>query len=312
MDPKVSVVIPTKNRADYVSSAIKSVLNQTFEDLEIVVVDGASIDNTREVIGRFDDARIRYICEKNDRGVSASRNAGIEHSRGKYIAFLDDDDLWMPTKLEKQFNLLDENPRISVVSTGSWIINESGKIIGFRIPSLRGKIFPKILLENYVGNCSKVILKKECLEKVGLFDENLPANEDFDLWIRLAKHFEFDYIEECLVLYRIHGRRISADPHKLLKAKKFLYKKHSKELMTVPNRRKIMGSWHYHLGELYSLCGDMDQGKQEFEKAIANDPCTILYHTRLITSLFGSKIFNISTAIVRSLLPMSARQTLIL
>ena len=305
MVPKVSVIIPTKNRAHYVSSAIQSVLDQTFRDFEIILVDGASIDNTREVIGKFDDERISYIREEKDRGASASRNTGIKRSRGRFIAFLDDDDLWMPSKLEKQLNLINKNPNIGVVYTGSWRINNSGKVIGYNFPSLRGNIFPKILKKNYVGGCSMILVRKECLEKVGLFDENLPGGEDFDLWIRLAKHYQFDYVRECLVLYRVHEKRISTDPYRILRAKKLLYKKYSKELTTSFNHRKKLAFWQYALGTLYCRCGDMAQGKKQLVKAITNDPFSILYYARLFTSFFGSTVFNLSTVLLHSFLPTS-------
>jgi len=311
MDPEVSVIIPTKNRAHYVSSAIQSVLDQTFGDFEIIVVDGASIDNTREVISKFDDERICYIREKKDRGVSASRNTGIKHSRGKFIGFLDDDDRWMPTKLEKQLNLINKNPHIGVVSTGAWEIKNSGKVTGYTFPLLRGNIFPKILRNNCVGGCSKVLVRKECFKKVGLFDEKLPAGEDFDLWIRLAKYYQFDYVRECLVLYRVHEKRISTDPYRILRAKKLLYKKYSNELTTSFNHRKILGFWHFVLGVYHCRCGDVGQGKKEFIKAITNDPFVVLYYVRLFTSFFGSTVFSLLTSLLDSFSPTSFKNEIV-
>jgi len=302
MDPTVSVIIPTKNRADYVSSAIQSVLHQTFGDFEIIVVDGASIDNTREVISKFDDERIRYIREKKDRGASASRNTGIRLSTGKFIAFLDDDDLWMPSKLEKQLELVNKKPNVGAVYTGTWGFKKNGKVIVSRIPFLRGNIFPEILEKNYVGGCSMVLVRKECLEKVGLFDENLPAGEDFDLWIRLAKYYQFDCIREPLVLYRIHEKRVSADPYRSLIAKKSLFEKYSMELTTSFNDRKILGFWHYGLGVRYCECGDVRRGKKEFVKAITCNQFSVLYYARLLASFFGSKVFNLLTHRLDSLL----------
>jgi len=304
MDPKISVIIPTKNRAHYVSSAVQSVLGQTFGDFEVLIVDGASTDNTREVVSKFHDERIRYIRERKDRGASASRNTGISQSRGKFIAFLDDDDLWVPSKLSKQLNLFDKNPCIGAVSAGAWIINENDETIGFRIPSLRGNIFPKILSKNHVGNCSMVLVRKECFEKSGLFDENLEASEDYDLWVRLTKHYEFDYVNEPLVLYRVHEKRISTNPYKALRAKKLLIKKHSKELTKLSNHRRILGSWQYRLGVLYCKCGDMGHGKKEFLKAIRNDPFSIRYYARLFASFFGLTLQDALDRLLKSSLPI--------
>jgi len=146
MHPKVSVIIPTYNRANFLRSAIQSVLNQTFKDFEVIVVDDASTDNTRQLIHEFVDDRICYIAHNKNRGGSASRNTGIESSKGKFIAFLDDDDMWMPTKLEKQLLLVNMNPEISVVYTGARIIDKDGKA-GRQLqnPSLKGNIYPQSL-----------------------------------------------------------------------------------------------------------------------------------------------------------------------
>jgi glycosyltransferase involved in cell wall biosynthesis len=293
MNPKVSVIIPTKNRAHYVSFAIKSVLDQTFKDFELIVCDAASTDNTEEVVGKFDDERIRYIREDIDRGVSASRNIGIRNSKGTFVAFLDDDDLWMPSKLEKQLDLIEKRPSVGVVTTGFWEVNQRGNILRFKIPSVKGKIFPAILRKNYVGNCSMVLARKECLEKVGMFDENLHAAEDYDLWIRLAKYYEFEYVKEYLVLGRIHEISISTDRQRVLRATKLLHKKYSRELMRLPDRRKILGAWHYNLGVLYCGCGNAGQGRKEFVKAVANDPFSIRYHGMLFVSFLGSSVSNL-------------------
>lgn len=290
MNPKVSVIIPTKNRAHYVSSAIKSVLDQTFKDFELIVCDAASTDNTEEVVGKFADERIHYIREDIDRGVSACRNIGIRNSRGTFVAFLDDDDLWMPSKLEKQLGLIEKNPSVGAVTAGCWIINQRGSIVKFEIPSVKGKIFPAILGKNYVGNCSMVLARKECLEKVGMFDENLHAAEDYDLWIRLAKYYEFECVKEYLVLGRIHKTSISSDRQRVLRATKLLHKKYSRELMRLSDCRKILGSWYYNLGVLYCECGDACQGRKELVKAIIYDPSSIRYHARLFASFLGSSI----------------------
>lgn len=293
MNPKVSVIIPTKNRDHYVSFAIKSVLGQTFKDFELIVCDAASTDNTEEVVGKFDDERIRYIREDIDRGVSASRNIGIRNSRGTFVAFLDDDDLWMPSKLEKQLGLIEKSPSVGAVTAGCWVINQRGSIVRFEIPSVKGKIFPAILRRNCVGNCSMVLARKECLEKVGMFDESLHAVEDYDLWIRLAKYYEFECAKEYLVLGRIHGVNISTDRQRLLRATELLYKKYSKELMKLSDRRKILGAWHYNLGVLYCECGNAGLGRKEFVKAVANDPSSIRYHGRLFASFLGTSVANL-------------------
>ena len=305
MRPKVSVIIPTYNRDNYLYSAIKSVLNQTFEDFEIIIVDDASTDNTRQVVDKFDDKRIRYIRHKENKGGSAARNTGIKRSKGKFIAFLDDDDMWMPSKLEKQLDLINKNLEIGAVYTRTCIINKSDKIIWFKSPSLRGNIFLDILKKNYVGSCSKVLVRKECFNRIGLFDENLPAGQDWDMWIRLAKHHQFDYVNEPLVLYRVHEKRISTNPFPKMQATKLMFKKFSKELNTSVNHKKILGYWHYRFGTIYCECGDIGKGRKEFMKAISKDPDSFIYYIRLFASFFGLTIYNALRRLLEPLLPAS-------
>jgi len=311
MHPKVSVIIPTYNRANYLRSAIQSVLNQTFKDLEIIVVDDASTDNTRQVVHEIVDDRIHYIAHKKNRGGARAKNTGIKNSEGEFIAFLDDDDLWIPTKLEKQLGLLNMNPEISVVYTGAWDIDKDGKVgRPLENPSLRGNIYPIILKKNYVVCDSGALVKKECFDVTGLFDENLPCNQDWDLWIRMAKHFQFDYINETLVLYRIHERRISSDPYRKLLGIRLMFKKFSKELHA-SNHKKILAFWHYKFGKLYCKLGDMKEARKEFFKAIIKSPLSITYYIRLSTSFFGKRIYDIVTKFLDSALPASFKHEVV-
>jgi glycosyltransferase involved in cell wall biosynthesis len=305
VNPKVSVIIPTKNRATYVSSAIRSVLCQTFRDFEVIVIDAASTDNTKEVISNFSDKRVRLFFEKKDRGVSASRNLGIVLSKGEFIAFLDDDDQWTQRKLEKQLELIRSRPNVGVVFSGGYWILEDGKLLGIYLPSVRGNIFPKILETNFVGNCSGVLVRRECLDKNGRFDESLRAGEDWDMWIRLAKHYEFDYVNEPLLLYRIHERRITTKPYVKLQAAKLMFNKFFPDLYLSPNRAKTLGYWYYELGRLYCECGDMRKGREEFMKALRMNPACGHCYLRLYASYFGTRIYNASRVVVKSALPVS-------
>lgn len=298
--PRVSVIIPTKNRAHYVSLAIQSVLNQTFRDFEILVVDGASADNTKEVISEFDDPRIHYIRQKNDRGVSAARNLGIIRSRGEFIAFLDDDDLWMPRTLEKQFGLLNRKPWIGAVTSSCFLIRKDGRLLGFWRPSMRGNIYPKILEGNRIGNCSGVMVRRSCFDAVGLFDENLRAGEDWDMWIRLAKKCEFDKIDEPMFLYRIHEKRLSRNPYLKLQAARLIFDKFLPDTNLSANRTEALKRWHFRFGQLYLEYGDKRRAKEEFTKAINMDPYFLSSYLHLFLSFFGTKSYDISRKILES------------
>src|SRR5262249_23269523 len=211
--PKVSVIIPTHNRAHFLRGAIFSVLNQTFQDFEIVVVDDASTDNTAKVVAAFNDDRIRFIQHDTNKGGSAARNTGILASKCDYIAFLDDDDEWLPDKLRKQMEILVASlPEVGGVYTGCLDVDKvSGKVIRQRIPTKRGNLSRELLIENCVGGTSAMLLRKVCLQKVGLFDETLPRSQDYDLWIRISREFLFECAQEPLFKYNVHGKKISTD-----------------------------------------------------------------------------------------------------
>src|SRR5262245_40778764 len=203
--PVVSVIIPTYNRAGFLESAITSALAQTLQDFEIIIVDDASQDDTEKMLGQFQDSRITLVRHKTNQGIAAARNTGVVNAKGKYIAFLDDDDEWLPDKNERQFKLLERSPRsVGGVYTG-WVGVDaaSGKILYQLSPRERGKIFDAILLKGTLAPTSSIFLRKECFEKAGLFDLDFEYGEDFEMWLRIARVFEFDYIEEPLVRYSV-------------------------------------------------------------------------------------------------------------
>jgi glycosyltransferase involved in cell wall biosynthesis len=308
MSPRVSVVIPTKNRANFLDLAIRSVVNQTFKDFEILIVDAASSDDTEGVVRKFRDERIRYIYQQVDRGVSASRNTGIEQSSGNYVGFLDDDDIWMPNKLEKQLKGYDKRIGVGAIFVGGYIINENGKLLGYSLPSFGRSVFPDILERNFLGNCSAVMAKKECLTEVGLFDERLKAAEDWDLWIRLAKRYEIACIPEPLILYRIHKKSITRTraPDRL-QAAELMFKKFLTDINTCKNRRRILGRWAYEFGRLYFECGDAKRGRKEFAEAVYRRPYSATYDLRLLSSVFGPRTYLLARSLLNRLLPSSFR-----
>ena len=196
---KVSVIIPTYNRAKKVCRAISSVLNQTYEDFELIVIDDGSDDHTRESVSRFKD-NIVMINHSQNMGVSAARNSGIAIAEGKFIAFLDSDDQWMPEKLEVQIDFFRENPGAVACQTGEiWIRN--GKRVNPKNRHLKpsGDIFEPSL-ELCLVSPSAVMLKRSLLDEVGLFDESFPVCEDYDLWLRISKKYPVYLIEKDLVM----------------------------------------------------------------------------------------------------------------
>lgn len=204
MDPLVSVVIPTFNRADLIGETISSALAQSYRSFELIVVDDGSTDRTEDVVRQFEDARLRYIRQEN-RGVSAARNHGIRQARGGLIAFLDSDDLWAIEKLERQVPLF-ENDRVGWVYCdferfGGSDSEESGTQFDL-IPPVRGSALRYLFVHRFPMQTSCLVARKQCLQAVGMFNEAYSFAEDTDLYFRLAERFEVDYAAEVLAAYR--------------------------------------------------------------------------------------------------------------
>ncbi len=195
----VSVVIPTFNRAHQVTRAVQSVLDQTFRDFEIIIVDDGSTDETKTAVSRFQD-RVKLIVHDENLGVSAARNTGIHESAEAFVAFLDSDDFWLPNKLQKQIQFFETNPNALICQTEEiWIrnghrVNPRKK---HRKPS--GDIFEQSLKRCLVSP-SAVMLKRSVFDEIGGFDESLPACEDYDMWLRIAWRYPIFLIPDRLIV----------------------------------------------------------------------------------------------------------------
>lgn len=191
--PLVSAVIPTYNRAHFITLAVDSVLNQTYENYEVVVVNDGSKDNTEEVLSRYKDhPKVRIITKKNG-GLSAARNTGIEAAKGELIAFLDDDDAWRPHKLAVQVPLF-ADPNVNLVHTAGHFYDESN---GWTNTQFFGDIDFHEQLAMRVIYVQTVITRKSVLEEVGPFDVDLPAGEDVDMWLRIGAKYRMTGIDNC-------------------------------------------------------------------------------------------------------------------
>jgi glycosyltransferase involved in cell wall biosynthesis len=203
---RITAIIPTFNSERYICDTVESVLVQTYPVHEVIVVDDGSADDTEKVLARY-AGRIRYIRQKNA-GPPVARNTGLAHATGDWIALLDSDDLWVRTKLERQMEYLEAHPACGLVYTDmktfddTGIIEESVKVSrNLILPS--GRIFPQMFAET-LFQTSAVLIRKSCLDTVGGFDDALRMGDDYELFLRLARHFELGYVDEPLVLYRQH------------------------------------------------------------------------------------------------------------
>lgn len=203
----VSVVIPVYNNEAYIAAAVKSVLSQSIHPKEVIVVDDGSTDGTAAALESFRND-IKYVYQRN-RGEPSARNTGMKKSSGKYIAFLDGDDLWHSSKLELQMKYIREHPECALVYTDMSTFDENGVIDAsvkerLRISLPSGRIFPALFMTALFGSGS-VLFRRECIDKVGYFDEDLLVGCDYEMWLRIARHFELGAVDQPLLMYRHHA-----------------------------------------------------------------------------------------------------------
>jgi glycosyltransferase involved in cell wall biosynthesis len=195
----ISVILPTRNREELLGRALSSVLWQTYENWECIVVDDSSHDNTYEIVKKLNDKRIRYVKNITGKGASASRNIGINLSNGKFLAFLDSDDEWLPGKLEKQFALLKSLPA-SYGMIYCWMDYYDGEKLLYRNrKENRDMIFPDVLTQIMTGGTPTLLLRKDIISETGGFDERMINGADQDFIRRIAQKYLVDYIPEVLV-----------------------------------------------------------------------------------------------------------------
>jgi glycosyltransferase involved in cell wall biosynthesis len=270
--------------------AVKSVLDQTYTDFEILVSDDGSTDDTPQVVKGFSDKRIRPIRYSNSIGVAAVRNNALINSYGEYIAFLDDDDEWLPSKLEKQVRFLEGTPyRMGVVYTGVKSIDaKPGGLVIIKTPQYRGNILQHLFLNNFITT-SSILVKKHCFDEVGLFDTEYMSASDNDMWIRIAQRFEFDYVKEPLVNYYNTEISISRNDKKLIKGLERLMSKYQEQYNA---NSRAYSNQQFKLGIVYCNSGNMKEGRRAIIKAIQLNPYDMRLYYNLFISTFGTNTFK--------------------
>ena len=204
--PLISVIIPTFNQAQFIEEAVQSVLGQSYRNLEIIVVDDGSTDHTKDVLSKYHN-HITYLSQ-NNRGPSSSRNYGIRTARADHIAFLDSDDVWFPEKLEAQMELMRRNSTVGLVGCGAYTTDAQGRIEKEYVSEkyhTRQQFLKDLQSRKISFNPSIVLVKRACIDRVGGFKDALHYGEDWDLWLRIAKHYEIAFITKPLVKVRMYG-----------------------------------------------------------------------------------------------------------
>ena len=217
----VSCIITThKREPKIVERALLSILNQTYRNIEVFVVDDSPLDfkyrdSVREMVESYEERNVTYIPHVNCMGACVARNTGLENCNGKYIAFLDDDDEWKPEKIEMLLNGF-TNENIALVYCGRVLYNDTTRETRVRNPEIHtGMVYDELILKNFIGSTSYPLLKADCLKEIGGFDPLMQSAQDYDVWLRLARKYEVNYVDEPLIVYHVHeGEQITKNPIK--------------------------------------------------------------------------------------------------
>ncbi|MCS7208439.1 MAG: glycosyltransferase [Fimbriimonadales bacterium] len=277
--PKVSVLIPSYNHAQFLPATLESVFQQTFTDYEIVVVDDGSTDNSVAILQSY-GARVRLFVQPN-RGTYPTLNRCIAESQGEYLAILNSDDLWMPTKLEKQLALLEANSKVGLVHTGGRFIDAHGQVLsrnplGFEWPRTpTGNVIELLVRCNQII-ISSVLARRECFERLGGFREDLYGSGDWEMWFRVALEYDIGYIDEPLTMYRVHGcnasfqrRRVYEDDVKVRTESIHACESRLWQRATDPKAMRLALAHSYAcLGTAYALLGDRENARRAYLRSL--------------------------------------------
>lgn len=270
--PRVSIVLPTYNRLDLLRQALASIRAQTYTDYEIVVVDDGSTDGTRAWMEANPNDTLVYLRQENA-GVSTARNAGIRAARGELLAFLDDDDLWLPAKLERQVPLFD-NPDVGFVFCGNAYCDASGRIEMLRVPGpeYRGHAVPAMLRRNMMPTPSVMVRRRLALE-AGVMYEDLVFGEDWNYWLRIAARCKVDYVPEILVHFREMPGGLSRLPFDAFRTNTLalfegIFRDPESARLLEPYRREALSQAHARVAEEALHRGRLDVARKEAWQAL--------------------------------------------
>jgi glycosyltransferase involved in cell wall biosynthesis len=277
--PKVSVVIPAYNAMTYLPETVESVLRQSFTDFEVLIIDDGSSDQIGQWFSQLMEPRVKLISQPNQ-GVAVARNNGIAHAQGEYIAFLDADDLWEPTKLEKQVDCLDHHPAVGLVYTWILLVDRQGNPTGRIFTSdAEGDVWEQIVVDNMIPNGSATMIRRSCFETVGVFDPNLPPAEDWDMWIRIAARYSFAVVKEPLVYYRKYANSASKNRQLMIEKISAVIEK---TFASTPLQLLYLRNRSYGYMHLYQAWNSIDEN--DYKGAILFQRQALLHYPQLLFS----------------------------
>ncbi|MEK7645688.1 MAG: glycosyltransferase family A protein [Patescibacteria group bacterium] len=287
--PKVSVIVPTHNRPEMLKRAVNSVLNQTYRDFEVIVIDDGLEKRADEIINSLNDSRLKYIQHLEEKGGSVARNTGIKNANGEFVAFLDDDDEWLSHKLATQmaqFGLTPHNVGFcfsaveNVYSDRSYITTVPSGIGDYHQLAL--SYFKSLLTVT-------LVVKKYIFQETGLFDENFPSHQEAELMIRVTEKFKGLGINQPLVKVAMGGHdQVGGSLKRRILGREMLLAKHMKEF---ENDKKLLADQSFSLGLMYRDDFQFKKAGNMFKKAVKND-FSIKYFAHSLSMIFGGRVYR--------------------
>jgi glycosyltransferase involved in cell wall biosynthesis len=264
---RVSAIITTYNRPEHLSDAIGSVLTQTFDDIELVVIDdGSDDDYAEDTVESYGDD-VRLVTHDQNRGLSAARNTGIDAATGEYVAFLDDDDRWEPSKVSRQVAALDANPDAGLATCLLTAITPDGDPLRCEGAKPSGDLSDDILVRNVIGSPSRVLVRSSALDTVGTFDETLPTKQDWDLYIRLCQDWEVICVERPLCRRVVH-QSMSSSPAAARDDNLAVIEKHRQLIRERGLLDETMGAYLANIGRTYIENSEMNGAREYLSQSL--------------------------------------------
>lgn len=290
--PRVSVIVTCYNYAQYLEGCIQSVLNQTYQDFELLIVNDGSTDNTDEIVTKFlDNKKIRYLNQSNT-GQAMATNNGILAASGELIAFLDADDLWDIAKLEKQVKLFTRDT-IGVVYSRAKNIDKEGLVVAKELTGKKhyiprsGYITEALLFENFIPY-SSVMVRKECFARCGMFNAEYKNGLDWDLWLRISTAYEFDFIDEYLLFYRIgHPGQLTANEERSIRCSTLIFDRFIENYPGVVSEQVVRKALAYSYCQRGNRLRTIDRKKSTklFLGALEHNPMEINAYIGLVKNI---------------------------
>jgi glycosyltransferase involved in cell wall biosynthesis len=296
----VSVVIPTYKRSKYLQGAIKTAVGQTYEDIEVIVVDDGSTESyANKIVSRFSES-VKCVSHEDNKGLSAARNTGIRNTSGEYIAFLDDDDRWHKTKIARQVEAINKDERTGLATCLVASISPDNEIIHCETWAPSGDCSEELLIGNSIGTPSRVLVRREAIDDIGTFDESLPTKQDWDFYIRLCQNWRVAAVEDHLCFRTVH-ESMSSSPNSSKQDNEKILDKHETRIRERELWDQARAEVADRVGRAYLKGGDLKTARRHLWKSVSLDP-TVRRRILLGLSYTHPSIVNRVTELKRTVL----------